>query len=75
MNDNQLYSTIWICVAAILITVAICVYKFNVETNKFLFENGYSQVQLIGSNGTMWVKTDGKGKFVNVDGKAIENTK
>ncbi len=39
---------------------------------KFLFENGYSQVQLIGSTGTMWVKTNAKGKLIDVEGKEVE---
>jgi hypothetical protein len=72
MNDNNLYAIAWISAAAVLITVAICVYKFNIETNKFLFENGYSQVQLIGSTGTMWVKTNAKGKLIDVEGKEVE---
>jgi hypothetical protein len=75
MDNNTFYAIGWTSAAAVLIAVAICVYKYHIETNKFLFENGYSQVQLIGSTGTMWVKTNSKGKLIDTDGKEVEISK
>lgn len=40
MNEDAMFAVFWACVAAVLITVAICAYQYNVKVDTACIQSG-----------------------------------
>jgi hypothetical protein len=56
MDDNKLYAWAWAIVGACIITGAICVTTYWLDSNRRFVDGGYCQTSVPGVNGAVWTK-------------------